>query len=257
MKRIQVNHFMVRIRGFISAALDLLFPRRCVICDEILPFSPGKTPPDTCPSCRKRLPWIRQPLCMKCGNRLTDSRRVFCSSCTNRKPPYDRGISVFQYNGDLHRSVSRMKSGQRELYLETYAYWMYQTVRPYLPLWKPDCLIPVPMHRKKIQARGYNQAEILARKISQYSKIPVNPRLVKKIRPTSDQKTLSRAARRKNLHGAFRLYGDVSTIHTVLLIDDIYTTGSTVSEITTLLKQAGIREVYILTLAIGYGTDAP
>lgn len=112
-----------------------------------------------------------------------------------------------------------------------------------------NCIIPVPLHRRRQRQRGYNQAELLARVIGRYFEVPVIPAL-ERIKDTHPQFDLQREARSTNIKGAFKVL-DTKAVYNknVLLLDDIYTTGSTIGECSKVLKTAGARRIEILTLS--------
>lgn len=230
----------------------LLYPPHCPVCDTILPLNGAKI----CSVCEKTLPWVVQPCCMKCGKMIGDPGKEYCDDCLRVRHVYDQGKAFFQYTGRLRASVGRIKSGSRREYLDYYADIMAECGQKWLTLWKPDVIIPVPMYWKKKNRRGYNQSEILAEKISRRTGISVMANAVRKVRDTRAQKELTTADRRKNLKGAFELQRELSDIRTVLIIDDIYTTGSTVDELAKTLKREGVLRVYFLTLCIGKGKKA-
>lgn len=228
----------------------LLYPVHCPVCDRIIPVKCGG---EVCPSCRERLPWVVQPYCMKCGKMVEDPRVEYCEDCLKHPHRYDRGIAAFQYTGGMRDSIRRMKFGNRRDYLDFYAASMLAQGERWLRLWRPDVIIPVPMHWKKKNRRGFNQSELLAEKIGQKTGIPVRTDIVKKCRDTKNQKELSLDERRKNLSGAFLLKKKPVGIHTVLIVDDVYTTGSTVDAISSVLRQGGVKHIYFLTICTGKG----
>lgn len=168
---------------------------------------------------------------------------------------YDRGVAAFQYTGSLRSSVQRMKFENRRDYLDFYAESMVKQGRKWIAVWQPDVIIPVPMHWIKKNRRGFNQSELLAKRIGRLTGIPVQKDILKKTRNTRDQKQLSPEERRKNLERAFLLKKKPSGIRTVLLVDDVYTTGSTVDTLASVLKRNGVQYVYFLTLCIGKGEN--
>lgn len=117
---------------------------------------------------------------------------------------------------------------------------------------KAQVIIPIPLHRKRYLDRGYNQAKVLAKVIGRKTGIPVEDVLIRK-KYTNPQKVLNDVERRKNIDGAFCMKRPISSYETVLLIDDIYTTGSTLDEAAKVLKNAGVQRVYFLTISIGQG----
>jgi len=116
--------------------------------------------------------------------------------------------------------------------------------------WNPDLIVPVPVHRTKLRMRGFNQAAFLAEKLGDYTGIPVRQKLVLKIRKTKSQKKLSAVQRRKNLEEAFLVNEDVLGKR-ILVVDDVYTTGSTIDAMASCLKKKGASAVYFLTVCIG------
>jgi ComF family protein len=122
----------------------------------------------------------------------------------------------------------------------------------YINRWKPDVLMPVPIHREKLVKRGYNQAQVLAETLGGMWGIPVDAKSLKRKRRTRAQKELNPQERKKNLREAFTLNKKVK-YDTVVLVDDIYTTGSTVDVLAGLLKENGAKKVYFLTVCIGKG----
>jgi len=119
---------------------------------------------------------------------------------------------------------------------------------------QPDVLVPVPLHRRKLRIRGYNQAACLARALGRSLQLPVDEKLVRRIKNTAPMKLLNPAERQNNLKKAFIMgRNDVKLYDRIVLVDDIYTTGTTLDEIAALLKDNGVSEVYCVTLACGSG----
>ena len=114
-------------------------------------------------------------------------------------------------------------------------------------------MIPVPVHASKKRTRGYNQAEVLARELGNIMHIPVDPNLIARVRKTVPMKNLSVSDRQNNLNMAFKICRNDVKLDTIVIIDDIYTTGSTIDAMSYELRRAGIRHVYFVTLAIGRG----
>ena len=127
---------------------------------------------------------------------------------------------------------------------------MYLYGRDMLALWKPQVIVPVPLHWRKQRMRGFNQAELLAEELSGYTGIPVDSKLLEKGKATRSQKKLDATERKKNLREAFRVVGNPSGKR-ILLIDDVYTTGSTMDVLSRALLEKGASHVFFLTLCIG------
>ena len=119
---------------------------------------------------------------------------------------------------------------------------------------RADALIPVPLHKGKLRVRGYNQAEVLAKELSVLTGIPMFPDLIERVEKTAPMKDLSAAERQNNLKRAFKIRRNDVKLSTIIIIDDIYTTGSTIDAVSREFKKAGAQRIYFLTLAIGRGT---
>ncbi len=116
-----------------------------------------------------------------------------------------------------------------------------------------EAIVPVPLHRDKLIYRGYNQAAILAKEISDYHNIPLRDDVLIRVRKSEDQKKLDVFQRQNNLKKAFHIAQNDVKLKDIIVVDDVYTTGSTISTISSLLKEHGAENVYFLTLAIGKG----
>lgn len=186
---------------------------------------------------------------MKCG-RPVDKAEEYCKECGKRHVRFTQGKSIFLYNEKWKLSLERYKYyGCRE-YGDFYAKAMFAFARTSIEVWKPHRIIPVPLHKKKQKIRGFNQAAYLAERLSRLSGIPYDENIVYKRYMTKSQKKLNARERRENLKGAFGLLKDVKGM-TVLVIDDVYTTGSTIDAITECLLEGGAEKVYFLTLCMG------
>ena len=174
----------------------------------------------------------------------------YCADCLRHPHIFDQGRGIFVYDDRMRKSVLRYKySGCRE-YGEFYARAMYLYGNRDVRDWNPDLIVPVPVHRTKLRMRGFNQAAFLAEKLGDYTGIPVRQKLVLKIRKTKSQKKLSAVQRRKNLEEAFLVNEDVLGKR-ILVVDDVYTTGSTIDAMASCLKKKGASAVYFLTVCIG------
>lgn len=116
-----------------------------------------------------------------------------------------------------------------------------------------DAILPVPVHASRRRSRGYNQAELVAAELSRLTGIKMYDRLVKRVRKTTPQKELTIQERQNNLKKAFNIVENDVKLNTTVIIDDIYTTGSTIDEAARVLKEAGVQKIYFITLACGAG----
>jgi len=227
--------------------LDLLFPRRCPVCDRVQPI--GEI---ICPSCKGSLKRIGSPFCKKCGKALSDTRQEYCSDCAGGSHIYTEGRALYEYPC-IRKSVYRFKYGGRKEYAGFYGRELAAYLGPTIRMWQPEALIPVPLHISRKQKRGYNQAELLARALGKELGIPVETRLIKRRKKTVPQKRLNRLQRQNNLKRAFKIVRNDVKLNTIIIIDDIYTTGSTMDEMASMLRETGIRNIYFIALAIGRG----
>ncbi len=240
-----------------NAALDLLFPRRCPLC--------GKIADGICGECAKKLPVVRGPVCFQCGRPLADGDEEYCPDCRAHCMYFTQGRGLYLYNEDLRRSLHGIKYGNRREYLDVFAREMAVRLGGTIRRWDPQIVIPVPMHPAARRRRGYNQAELLARRLGEELGLAVCTDAVQKIRRTADQKTLDHRARRQNLKDAFAVDPRYMTRgetrrslrwRRVLLVDDVFTTGSTMRELAKTLRRAGAEEVFFVTLCIVPGAPS-
>ncbi len=234
-----------------SCGLKLLYPPRCPICDGLMDFRKR----GCCDGCAGKLPWVSGAKCMKCGRPLTNPQAEYCSDCAGGRRYFDGGAAAFTYSGEMRDSVARMKFQNRRDYLPFYGEAMGRALAGRLRLWRPKAILPVPMHPKKRRRRGFNQAELLAGELARFTGIPLKNDILKCVRLTEDQKKLDRRARQRNLRGIFSVEGDISDLGSVLLVDDVFTTGSTVDELARVLKRHGMERVYFAVLCIGKEKD--
>ena len=228
--------------------LDYLFPSRCVVCDEVSD-SPGE---GICEKCRDKIVYIKEPYCLKCGKQLKKEEKEYCGDCEKIRHFFDSGISLYDY-GSMSDSVYRFKYAGRTEYAAFYGKDLYEKKAGWLKMLRPDALIPVPIHSSRMRSRGYNQAALIARELSKHSGIPVREQLIRRNFRTRPLKDLSHAERQNNLKRAFKICQNDVKLNTIVIIDDIYTTGSTIDSMTKVLKDAGIGKVYFITLTIGRG----
>lgn len=231
----------------INILKDLLFPRRCAVCDDILRL--GKK--YVCEKCRPRLELIRDPFCMKCGKRILEDEE-YCSDCKTKKHLYKMGRSALEY-GSIAGSMYRFKNKGRQEYAEFYARILYSLRKDFLKSIKPDFLVPVPIHSSKLKARGYNQSELISRELSKLVGIPTNSTLIKRIKNTKALKNLSLKERQNHLKSAFKVVDNDVKLKTIVIIDDIYTTGSTIDEMCRAIYEVYNCNIYFLTVTIGRG----
>ena len=228
--------------------LDLLFPSRCVVCDGLTDY-PGEK---VCRKCKHQIVYIREPYCLKCGKQLGQEEKEYCSDCERIKHLYVQGTALYDY-GSMADSVFRFKYGGRAEYAAFYGRDLYEKKAEWLAGIRPDALVPVPVHSSRMRGRGYNQAYLIARELSRYCGIPVRNNLIGRTRRTKPLKNLSHEERQNNLKKAFKILKNDVKLSTIVIIDDIYTTGSTVDAMSRTFREAGVGQIYFMALAIGRG----
>ncbi len=231
-----------------DVVLDLMYPRRCPVCDEpVKPF--GSL---VCDDCKGKIQYLQAPFCAKCGKEIKDYTIPYCHDCAKTNHVYDRGMSLFAYES-VADSIYRFKYRNRPEYAGFYAERMAYLIGERIRALDADALIPVPIHETKRKTRGYNQAECLADELGKRLHIPVAKDVIVRIKKTDPLKDLSPVQRQNNLKKAFKINSDSVKLKSVIIIDDIYTTGSTIDAMAKELRRVGVERIYFVTLAIGKG----
>ncbi|HEY4126009.1 MAG TPA: ComF family protein [Rhizomicrobium sp.] len=239
------NTFPARIaRG----ALNLLFPPLCVACRAHV-----SDPGSLCPDCWRAISFIEGPVCSTCGLPfdLDPGGETLCGACHAKPPRFDRALSVMRYDDASKKLVLALKRADRLDLTPAFARWMERSGRSLLD--EAELIVPVPLHRLRLWRRRYNQAAVIAQAIAGSSGLHYAPLLLQRLRATPSQGTMPSAkARRRNMLGAFAVpkprRGEVKG-RTVLLVDDVLTTGATLDACARSLKRAGASRVLALTLA--------
>jgi len=227
---------------------DMIYPRICPVCNEIMPL--GCT--DAHPGCMQRLTYADEPYCVRCGKPVEEDEE-YCADCVRISHLYDEGRAALIYDEYASKSIYRFKYNKKREFAAFYAKVMYERLGRKIRSWEADAIVPVPVHRSRLKKRGYNQAQLIAKELSKRLGIPVLDTLVIRTGATGAQKELGAAARQNNLKKAFKVTRNVVELDTVLIVDDIYTTGATVDAMAGCLKGAGVNRVYFVTLCIGRG----
>jgi len=225
---------------------ELLFPLRCAVCDEVT----DDKVTGICKKCIAQINYVKVPFCMKCGKHIRAEEGEYCADCSNRKHFFVQGTALYEY-GSMADSLFRFKCASRAEYAGFYGRELWERRGRWLMSLNADALVPVPVHSSKVRRRGYNQAALIAEELSKHSGIPVNEKLIVKAKRTRPQKELSLWQRQNNLKKAFKILQNDVKLNTVVIIDDVYTTGSTIDTVAGLLLQSGVGKVYFMVMAIG------
>ncbi len=226
----------------------ILWPETCPFCGKVCADG-------ICGECRKRVDslQIKEPTCMKCGKPVSASEQEYCHDCAHTHYYYEKGMAMWLHKEPVSTSVYQFKYHNQRFYGKLYAAEIAAEKGAQILRWRPEIIIPVPLHSKRKRKRGYNQAEILSCELGKILEIPVCRKLVKRIRYTEPQKKLGNRMRKRNLEKAFAVTHSMEGVKSVLVVDDIYTTGSTIDAVAKELRKAGVSKVYFLTISIGQG----
>ncbi len=228
--------------------LSLVYPRRCPICDEpVRPYGAM-----VCSDCSDKVRYVTGAVCCKCGKPLEDESSEYCGDCAKRKHVYDRGMALFEYRS-VADSIYRFKYRGRREYAAWYGEMIALRLGRSIKGVHPDALIPVPVHVSKMRSRGYNQASLIAHEISEHLGIPVYDDLICRVVKTAPLKDMTPVERNNILRGSFKLARNDVELKTIMIVDDIYTTGATIDAVSGVFAQAGVRNIYYTALAIGKG----
>lgn len=235
------------IASLFDPFLSLLYPPRCLVCSQF-----GAS--GLCAECAAQIIPVAAPFCMVCGQTLAPDDGG-CLDCRRCLPAFIRARAMGAYDGALRHAIHQFKYRERPqlavplgMLLAAYA----REQAPALNSLKFDALLAVPMHPARQRRRGYNQSARLAQVVGVELGLPLSLNALVRIRPTRPQVGLSAEARRTNLRGAFAVRQPEAVVgKTLLLIDDVVTSGSSLYECSVTLKAAGAAAVYALTLAAG------
>lgn len=229
------------------ACLDLLFPPACLGCGQGLATS---QPPLFCPACQEKITPLVPPFCSCCGRPLPDAagQGHTCGRCLRTPPAFSKARALVLYDGPVAEAIHRFKYQGETAGLASFA--LLNRTAATADLANPDLILPVPLHRGRLRQRGFNQALQLATAFFPGQEGRLRPDLLVRLRQTAPQTGMSGKDRRHNLRRAFAVsQPELVRDRRVLLVDDVYTTGSTVNECAKVLLRAGAASVEVLTLA--------
>jgi ComF family protein len=224
---------------------DLLFPPSCLSCGASLLQSSVLF----CENCLKKIKFVREPYCTSCGALFPSGENHLCGICLEKKWNFTKARSVIVYNETAAKAILGLKFGGRKAGLKTFKYMQEQN-EGCRDLLSPDSIIPVPLHINRLRQRGFNQSLLLALAFFPDQRNKIKKTALRRQRDTIAQTGLTGVSRRKNLRDAF-LVDKAADVYgkKILLIDDVFTTGTTVNECARVLKKAGAERVDVLTLA--------
>lgn len=237
------------MREYLDSFLELIYPEKntCFICDK---YDENIGERYICFDCEKNSKKLVPPVCAKCSKPINyDKSTELCKECCAEERYFEISKSLYAYEGTIKNAIYNYKYYNKPYFYKLFGNMMVEFIikENYLNY---DYILSVPLHRSKLCHRGYNQSALLAKHISKCLSIPYIDAL-KRIKKTEKQSDQSKEKRRKNLKDAFIVKASSNELikKSVLLVDDIYTTGSTVNECSKALIDYGINKIYVLTLA--------
>jgi ComF family protein len=236
------------MRFIFKRLFQFLLPAQCPCCEKFL--EEGQE--GICSDCLSQIDWIEPPFCSVCGTPFLSKevKNHPCSNCLTRKKYFKMARSLGAYHGSLQEAIHQWKYQGKIALTSFFGKWMTERMSRY---WDPDLfdlLIPVPLHPQRLRQRGFNQVLLLVKELNRRTGIPYGKSLLQKGRATIPQVNLTSAEREKEVRGSFRTTGkEKMKGKSILLVDDVYTTGATVNECSKVLLAAGAERVDVFTLA--------
>ena len=230
----------------VGALANLLYPPACLLCRTSLPDSRI-----LCDGCRRRMPRIDPPVCSRCGVGLRGAfdARLLCPTCQSAPLAFDAARAPWWYAGAVQDAVRQFKYSRRWRIGRSFALEMAAAARATLPLDEVDAVLPVPLHWLKSRLKGFHPPACLAQAVAAALDKPYLPSALRRVRWTTTQTSLRWRERFRNVDQAFTARRALVAGRSVILIDDVLTSGATADACARTLKSAGARRVFLLTAA--------
>lgn len=233
---------------FFAKFINFILPNRCLLCGKVI-----HTKDSICADCFEKITFITKPYCQHCGRPLVapieQSKDLLCVDCLTHKDPFHLCRAAIKYDEFSKKLLLDFKFSDHVENRKIFAKWLYLAGKDIFAV-GADIIIPVPLHYTRLFVRKYNQSAILAKEISALTGIKAEYRILRKIRHTRPQAKCNGEERKRNVKNAFGIkYPEKIKGKRVILIDDIYTTGSTMKECAKTLLKAGAQSVDVLTVA--------
>lgn len=234
------------VKSFFTALFDIILPSSCICCGEQVGSGSG-----ICQDCFNNINFISSPYCMKCGHpfdNVSSDKELLCANCIKSiSSPIRLGRSSFQYNDASKNMLLAFKFMDKTQNAKMLSHWMHVSGKDIFNE-GIDIIIPVPLHYVRMLKRKYNQSALLAKELGRLSGVLVDCSSVVRVKNTLPQVSFSGSARVRNIKGAFKVkHPKRIKGKRILLIDDVYTTGSTINECAIELLKAGAKSVDYLT----------
>lgn len=225
------------VNNWLNSILSWSLTSSCQLCGSLQVS--GHT--DLCSACYEALPWLSSA-CPRCANPLPATGGLLCGQCQQAPPVFTNSLALFRYEPPLDRLIQDLKFHGQLRYARLLGTLMAEHLGQLSQL--PDCIIPVPLHRRRLRERGFNQALELARPIARQLDINIDTRHCQRVRYTHGQADLPLARRQANVRRAFRVDRQPGWRH-VAIIDDVMTSGQTVNALARAIQQAGVETISV------------
>ncbi len=238
-----------KVSSIAKLAELIFFPSFCELCSSLLESSEERV---ICRSCWERMIPFSLSYCLCCGRFFEGSTEPhLCQECLEKRPHFTYHRSYGSYRGKLKDAILLYKYRRFQVLGGDFARLILRRLGKEENIWwKADVIIPVPLHPKRKKKRGFNQAQVIAAGLARLKGIELEENVLVKAKNVLPQTFLETEERKRNVSGAFRVVDEEKIKgKIVILVDDVYTTGSTVRECSMVLKEAGVKEVRALTLA--------
>jgi len=239
----------------LKSLIDLIYPPRCPVCQEFLQdqntLKDGQDLP-FCQACFSDFTEIKSPICSLCGRPFSDGveQDRVCEDCLRKRPSYDIARAPYLYDGALMTAIHELKYAQRSHLADSLGSLLASFAQSWIGELKGCLIMPVPLHPRRLRARGFNQSLLLAKCVAREIGAELDFLSLRRTRFTKPQTELSSEERKKNVRKAFEvLKPEVVKGRTIVLVDDVATTGSTLNECAKALKRVGADGVLCLVLA--------
>lgn len=239
----------------LKSLIDLIYPPRCPICqaflqDQITLLGNQNLP--FCRACLEEFTPIKSPICSLCGRPFSEGvehDRV-CEDCLRRRPSYDIARAPYLYEGALMSAIHELKYAQKSHLADSLGSLLASFAQTWIGELKGSLIMPVPLHPRRLRSRGFNQSLLLGRRVASKTGSDLDFLSLRRTRFTKPQTELSSEERQKNVRKAFEVVKPPAVKgRTIVLVDDVATTGSTLNECAKALKRAGADSVLCLVLA--------
>lgn len=241
------NHIIRWKKSFINSLIVFVYPARCRVCEQPMDL---ESVPYICDKCWCSFDLIEEPFCEICGKPLTEFDKV-CKKCKKTPPIFSKARAITTYNKTIRQAIHLLKYEKKKVMLKYISPLIRDNIYYLLDIEDYDYLMPVPLYKKRLRERGFNQAELIGKIIEKTFNVQMDSENLLRIRNTMPQSRLETSEERsRNVQKAFVLRNSEKVEgKKILIVDDIFTTGATVSEITRVLLRAKANQVDVFTLA--------